>query len=189
MGKEKWLETGYRHFAMYGPNNFSINKISLEIESSRASFYHHFGESDIFLDELLTMHWGIIDTFIAAGKVECKNLLPDLYNLLAKYPIPLQFNLQLFHNRNKPDFNFIFIKSYAAIAKAFALQLFADALDLNPSYPGVFDLWVTVGEAWYSRLDPNDLSASTMQEHAREILQTVTRLKNSKLYLSLNQIA
>lgn len=189
MGKEKWLETGYRHFAEFGPKNLSINKISQELGSSRASFYHHFGDTDIFLDELLTMHWGMSEAFTAAGAAQCKNLLPDLYNLLEKYPIPLQFNLQLFHNRNVPNFNLLFIKSYAAIAKTFALQLFADALDLNPTYPGVFDLWVTVGEAWYSRLDPNDLSASTMQQHAEEILQTVTRLKNSKLYLSLHQIA
>lgn len=187
--KEKWLETGYRHFAEYGPKNLSINKISLEIGSSRASFYHHFGETDIFLDELLTMHWGIIDTFTTSGQEQCKSLLPDLYNLLAEYPIPLQFNLQLFHHRNSPNFNLIFIKSYALIARAFALKLFSDALDLNPSYPGVFDLWVTVGEAWYSRLDPTDLSTLTMQQHAKEILQTVTRLKNSKLYLSLNHIA
>lgn len=188
MGKEKWLETGYRHFAQYGPINLSINKISQELGSSRASFYHHFGETDIFLDELLAMHWGISEAFTAAGAAQCKKLIPDLYNLLAEYPIPLQFNLQLFHHRNLPHFNLIFIKSYAAIAKAFALQLFADALDLNPSYPEVFDLWVTVGEAWYSRLDPNDLSASTMQEHAREILQTVYRLVNSKFYFSLNQV-
>ncbi|WP_340113500.1 TetR/AcrR family transcriptional regulator [Maribellus mangrovi] len=180
MGKEKWLAAGYRHFALHGPKDLSINKISIEIGSSRASFYHHFGETDIFIDELLAMHWNMSESFITAGVEHCKNLLPDLYNLLAEYSIPLQFNLQLFQNRNVPNFNLLFIKSYTAIA---------NALELNPSYPGVYDLWVTVGEAWYSRLDPNDLSASTMQQHASEILQTITRLKNSKLYLSLNRIA
>ena len=187
--KEQWLETGYRHFALYGPKNLSINKISLEIGSSRASFYHHFGDSDIFVDELLARHWEHSELFKEVGTKICKNLVPDLYNLLEEYPITLQFALQLFHHRSAPKFNLIFIKSYAAIAEAFALKLFADELDLNPTHPGLFEIWVTVGEAWYSRLDPNDLSALAMQNHAKEILQTVARLMNSKLFYSLEEIA
>ncbi len=187
--KKKWLIEGYKQFAEFGPEKLSINNISKEIGSSRASFYHYFGDADIFMDELLTMHWEIIDSFIAAGSVQCKHLLPDLYDLLEQYPLPLQFNMQLFHHRKVPNFNLVFIKSFAAIANGFALKLFTEALEMNPSYPEAFDLWKTVGEAWYSRLDPNDLSSSTMQQHAEEILQTVQRLKNSKLYLSLNKIA
>ena len=35
---QKWIEKGYEHFALYGPENISINKISKEIGFSRASF-------------------------------------------------------------------------------------------------------------------------------------------------------
>jgi len=41
--KQEWLDKGYEHFALYGPENLSINKISKEVGFSRASFYHHFG--------------------------------------------------------------------------------------------------------------------------------------------------
>lgn len=187
--KEKWVNEGYKQFAENGPDKLSINNISRAIGSSRASFYHYFGELDIFIDELLAVHWNISETFKETGKKRCRNLLPDVYDLLAEYPIPLQFNLQLFHNRYQPNFNLLFIKSYSAIAEAYALRLFAEALNMNPLHPGIFDLWVTVGEAWYSRLDPSDLSSATMQQHAKEILHTVKRLASSRFYLSLNQVS
>lgn len=54
--KQTWIKMGYEHFAFYGPQNLSINKISKEIGSPRASFYHYFGDIDIFTEELLNMH-------------------------------------------------------------------------------------------------------------------------------------
>ena len=61
--KDKWLEEGYKQFAASGPDKLSINKISKAIGSSRASFYHHFGDTEVFIDELLTMHWNIAVDF------------------------------------------------------------------------------------------------------------------------------
>ena len=43
--KQLWIEKGYEHFALFGPDNISINAISKELESPRASFYHHFSFS------------------------------------------------------------------------------------------------------------------------------------------------
>jgi len=57
--KQKWIEKGYEHFALFGPENLSINKLSKEMGVSRASFYHYFGDMDIFIEKLLDMHWHI----------------------------------------------------------------------------------------------------------------------------------
>ena len=51
--KEKWLEEGYEEFAQDGPENLSINQIAKKIGASRSSFYHHFAEIDLFIDERL----------------------------------------------------------------------------------------------------------------------------------------
>lgn len=185
----KWLEEGYSQFAEYGPEKLSINKISKAVEASRASFYHFFGDIDLFVDELLAKHWQICLQFNAYGRKHCHALFPDLYELLGQYTEPLQFNLQLFHHRHYPRFNYLFVKAYADGAHAFALKLFADHLGLNPNHPAVYDLWLTMGEAWYSRLDPKDLSAETMQQHSRDIIQTVSGFMKSRLYASLQQEA
>jgi len=187
IGKEKWLEVGYRQFAEQGPENLSINKISQEVGTSRASFYHHFGDIGNFVDDLLSMHWNTVERFNIIGKDTCQNLFPDLYDLIAEYPVSQQFSMQLFHARSNPEFNFLFIKMYEAIAKAFVLKLFTREYRLNQTENDVYLLWLTVGETWYSRLSPRDLSSSTLQKHAREIMKTVSNFMNSQLYSSLRE--
>lgn len=181
-GKEKWLQEGYRQFALNGPGNLSIKKISEEIGSSRASFYHYFGDIDVFCEELLAMHWDIAHNFNEVGKSTCNHLFPDVYNLLTENAVPLQFSMQLFHHRSNPAFNYLFMKTYEASARAFLLKLFTEQYSLKQPESEVYDLWATVGEAWYSRLNRDDLSASTLQKHAEEIMDTVIKFAGSRLY-------
>jgi len=185
--RQLWLEKGYEHFALYGPENLSINKLSKNIGLSRASFYHHFGDLDCFIEELLGEHYEIIETFNSAGKNNCNNLFPDLYVLIAHYPIPLKFCLQLFRNRSNPRFNLVLIKSYESTANSFALKLFAKHLDLTQSDQEIYHLWLTLGEAWYSRISPEDLSTKTLQKHAEEILKTLSVLIDSPFYTKLHK--
>ncbi|MCA6078371.1 TetR/AcrR family transcriptional regulator [Fulvivirga sedimenti] len=180
--REKWLIEGYGQFAEFGPDNLSINNISKVLDSSRASFYHYFGDISMFIDELLSYHWTICKDFNEYGKITCKRLIPDLYDELGKYTLPLKFSLQLFHHRNIPAYNYLFLKSYGATADAFALNLFADHLNINPDKEEVRNLWLTLGEAWYSRLDPDDLSPETLMSHSMEIIESVQKLIRSDLY-------
>jgi len=182
IGRKKWLETGYRHFAEYGPGNLSINKLSKELNSSRASFYHYFGDIDVFIDELLARHWEIALDFNRQGKAECKQLFPDLYNILAEHPVPLKFSIQLFRHRNTPAYNFLFIKTYESSAMSFLLRLFSKEYKLEQRESELLKLWLTVGETWYSRLVLEDLSAKTLQRNAEEILNTVVSFARSQLY-------
>ncbi|MCD4735355.1 MAG: TetR/AcrR family transcriptional regulator, partial [Bacteroidales bacterium] len=146
--RQLWIEKGYEHFALFGPENLSINKISKEIGSSRASFYHHFGDIEVFIEELLDMHWKINEQFCSVGALECKKFFPDLYLLLEQYPIPLKFSIQLFLNRNNPAYNYLFMKTYNASARAFILKLFSEQFGLHHNNEDTYNLWLTVGESW-----------------------------------------
>ena len=185
--KQKWIEKGYEHFALYGPDNLSINKLGKEIGSPRASFYHHFGDIEIFIEELLDMHWQINQQFFSVGALECKKLFPDLYLLLEQYPIPLKFSKQLFINRNKPAYNYLFAKTYSVAAKTFILKLFSKQFDLHFTDEDTYNLWLTVGESWYSRLDTNYLSAANMQQLAEEIVNSVLKFISSGLYSKMQK--
>lgn len=184
--KQEWLELGYKQFAEVGPDQMSIKRLSKDLGASRASFYNYFGDLDLFIDELLTMHWKIAVNFSREGKATCSQLFPDLYDALAKYPVPLQFNIQLFRHRHVPAYNFLFIKTYEDSARAFLIKLFAREFNLSRPESEVFNLWLTVGEAWYSRLNSADLSSSTLQMHAREILNAVIQFSDSQLYSTLS---
>ena len=186
--RKEWLEQGYKDFAEGGPENLSVNHMAKEIGSSRSSFYHHFGDLEIFLDSILEMHWEIVLEFNESGMARCKNLVPDLYELLAEYPIPLKFNRQLFHNRHIPRYNFLFNKAYQASGEAFLIKLFAIHIGIDTSSDNMEHLWLTLGEAWYSRLNPEDLSAQTMQQHAESILKDISTLIDSGLYSTLRKV-
>jgi len=185
--RQKWIEKGYEHFAFYGPDNLSVNKLSKEIGSPRASFYHHFGDIEVFIEELLDMHWQINQQFCSIGSQECKKLFPDLYLLLEQYPVPLKFSRQLFINRNNPAYNYLFMKTYNASAKAFILKLFSEQFGLHHIDEATYNLWLTVGESWYSRLNPNNLSAVKMQQLAEEIMNSVLLFMSSDLYSKMQR--
>ncbi|MEN2282072.1 TetR/AcrR family transcriptional regulator [Algoriphagus sp. SE2] len=183
--KEQWLEQGYNDFAKNGPTGLSINHMAREIGAARSSFYHYFAEIDFFVDELLTRHLEIVKEYNLSGKQNCKNLIPDLYNLLAQYPIPLKFNHQLFRNRHIPKYNLIFLTTYESSAEAFLLDLFDEYLDLNLPRKNLNHLFLTLVESWYSRLDPQDLSAAAIQSHAEDILNEISFLTRSRLFTSI----
>jgi AcrR family transcriptional regulator len=186
--REDWLEQGYIDFAEYGPDQLSINRIGKVIGASRSSFYHHFGDVDLFIDELLQYHWSIAVEFNTKGKEYCKQLIPDLYDALAQYPVPLKFSIQLFHNRHIPRFNYLFNKTYESSAEGFLLPLFADHLGVETSPSELKNLWITLGEAWYSRLDPKDLSAKTMAELSESMLRDMKVLMDSKIFSTLERV-
>lgn len=159
-----------------------------EIGASRSSFYHHFGEIDLFVDELLALHWKLCQAFNKEGKASCKNLIPDLYELLSRFSLPLQFSRQLFHHRHIPRFNYVFLKTYEASAKAFILDLFRAHMGLHLPQKDLDQLFLTLGEAWYSRLDPNDLSAETLMHNAADILQDLANFIGSPVYSTLRKV-
>ena len=79
----------------------------------------------------------------------------------------------------------MFNKLYETSAKGFLLRLFAKEYQLKHNESELFNLWITVGEAWYSRLDEKDLTSETLQKHAKDILNAVIKFANSQFYSSL----
>ena len=54
--KQKWINAGYRLFGNIGPDALNVEKLSIIMGLSRSSFYHYFGDVEIFESELLTLH-------------------------------------------------------------------------------------------------------------------------------------
>ena len=183
--KQKWIEKGYEYFALYGPDNLNINKISKDIGLARTTFYHHFGDLEIFTEELLDRHWEICLQTSIIGSKKCKKLFPDLYNLAEQYPIPLKFSKQLFLNRHILSFNYLFVKAYNYHANTFVLKLFSEQFNLNQTKENLINLWTTVGDSWYSRLDVNDLSAKKMQLLAEDIMKSVIKFTSPNIYSNM----
>ena len=177
--KQKWIEKGYEYFALYGPDNLNIKKISKDIGLARTTFYHYFGDIKIFTDELLERHWEICLQTAIIGSKKCKNFFPDLFDEMEQYPITLKFHKQLFLNRHILIFNYLFVKINNLHANTFVLKLFSEHFQLNQTKENLINLWTIVVESWYSKLDVNDLSSKKMQLIAEDILESVMKFASS----------
>ena len=180
--KQKWIEKGYEHFALYGPENISINAISKEIGSPRASFYHHFSDLEVFINLLLEKHLEAIKSFVQEGKEYCNCLLPDFYQLLEKYPLGLKFHRKIFMNRHIPIFGYMFTKIESKTSKELILDLFVKEYKLSLKHEDVSKIWFTITESWYSRLNPEQLQAKEMQRIAEEVMDSIVKFMSTTLY-------
>lgn len=184
--KQRWIEKGYEHFALYGPDNISINAISKEISSPRASFYHHFSDMEVFINVLLEANLDVNRRFIEEGKECCDRMLPDYFQLLERYPMALRFQRQLFMNRHIPIFGYMFSKIQSRVSKELTLELFVKEFDLNFKHEDVADLFFTLSESWYTRINPEKLDAVELQRITEEIVNSIVKLMSSDLYAKLN---
>lgn len=183
--RQAFIQKGYEHFALYGPTDLSINAISKEIGSSRASFYHHFGDLEVFINILLKAHLDTADRFTAEGKERCNHLFPDFYDLLEKYPMGVKFQRQLFLNRHETAYDAVFNEIIDSTCDAFILDLFIRQYQLSIRRDDARNLWYTLTDSWYSRIEPDNLGAREIQQIAIDILDSILKFIPSEHFTKL----
>ncbi len=55
-GQQVWILAGYTNFALSGENGLKIEKLAKITGISKSSFYHHFADTELFLDQLFAFH-------------------------------------------------------------------------------------------------------------------------------------
>lgn len=87
-----------------------IEVLARKVNINKSSFYHHFADLEIFIEQLLEYHIERAK-IIAAKERECKTMIPDLLNVLVEYKEDLLFSRQLRINRNNILFKECYEKS------------------------------------------------------------------------------
>lgn len=174
--RELWIEKGYEHFGLYGPERLSIKLIAQEYDISRTSFNYYFSNKEEFCDELIDKHYDIVHQFCDAGTLHCENYLPDLYNLILAFPTGLKFQKQLFNHRYNVKFNEAYVKCNEMGDQQFILRLFIDYFKLPLSVKEAGPLHMLLTDTWYSRLDINDLALEKLTLSTEEIMRSILEL-------------
>ena len=177
--RELWIEKGYEHFGLYGPEKLSIKLIAQEHSIARTSFNYYFSNKEEFCNELIDKHYDLINQFCDAGKLHCKKYLPDLYVLILAFPTGLKFMKQLFNHRENVEFNEVFVKCNKMVEHQFALQLFINYFKLPLSAKEAAPLHKLLTDTWYSRMDINDLTLEKLTDTTEEIMQSILTLMAS----------
>jgi len=172
----KWLETGYHFFAEKGPVDMSIKALSEQCHLPRTNFYYYFDDKEDFIDKLIGLHFETTaELFNQELRTRFHTYIPDLYVILFDFKLGLQFAKQLFKNRDLPKYN----KAHKAGVKLSAeliLPKFKTFFKLDLPDKTVLTLWATLVDAWYSRLNTDDLSVDSMIALCYEIMDSILPL-------------
>ena len=175
---DKWIEKGYEHFGLYGPENLNVKQMAYEVSISRTSFNYSFKNKDEFINELLIHHLDLNAKYCEAAKVNCKNYLPDIHKMVLLFPTGFQFHKQLFNYRTISKFNETFITCNEISAREFVVQLFIDHYKLPLAFEDAFQLHESLLATWYSKIDFNDLNLDNLVNTTEEIMTPLLKLVN-----------
>ena len=127
--KLEWILYGYELFSENGPSGLKVEVLARRVNKSKSSFYHHFADLELFTELLLEYH--IERAKIIADKEGlCKNVVPDLLNILLESKQDLLFNRQLRIHRNNNQFKNCFQKTSQEVGQAI-LGIWAEMLGLR----------------------------------------------------------
>jgi len=178
----KWLEAGYYFFAEKGPENLSIKALSEQCELPRTNFYYYFNDKEDFIDKLIRLHFDTTaELFNEELRKRFDTYIPDLYVILFDFKIGLQFAKQLFKNRDILKYD-IAHKAGVALSAELILPKFKIFFKLDLPDETVLSLWLTLVDAWYSRLNTDDLSVDDMISLCYEVMDGILLIveNNSK---------
>jgi AcrR family transcriptional regulator len=171
----KLLNTAYYEFANNGPD-FSLKSLAQKTALPRASFYYHFINKEDLITELLNYH------ITNAKKIqeelkEIDVLIPDLYAVLYRHIISVQFHQQLLYNCHIATFKTLYSEANK-ICVEILLPHIKNHFEFQQSDEEVFRFYNTLTDAWYSRQDFSNTSVEEMTKLAEEITGNVLALHN-----------
>jgi hypothetical protein len=175
--KEPWILCGYDTFSKEGPKGLKIEVIARQVIKNKSSFYHHFAELDIFTEVLLNHHIERAK-IIALQETLCKNVVPDLLNVLLNFKTDLLFNRQLRINRTNIQFKDCFEKSSKIVGESI-LNIWAEMLGLaDNSNLARMVLNLSI-ENFYLQITEETLTYEWLENYMTELKNMVKEFHNN----------
>jgi AcrR family transcriptional regulator len=172
-----WIETGYELFAYEGPNSIVIEKMARQLGKNKSGFYHHFGDHDLFFEELIKHHYQVIKHFCQEA-AHLQHFDPDYLNLLVKYKTAAFVQMQMRRHMNISLFKEAFNTVRSQTEKEI-LPLWSAYIKL-PDNPGLASaLWNIIRDVFFMRLTTKDLSKEFLRELVGEfklVVESVRRM-------------
>jgi len=161
--KENWIKSGYEIFAIAGAGALKVEVMAKKLNISKSSFYHHFTEMEIFMEQLL--HYHLLQAGIIARKESAaQKINPDLINILVDHKTDLLFNRQLRFNQDVELFKITLAKSTQITGKEH-VQLFTRDLQLKITPKQLEGLLELAMENFFLQITYDNLNHTWLARH------------------------
>jgi AcrR family transcriptional regulator len=172
-----WLEAGYQLFALEGPAALQVEPLARNLNRSKSSFYHHFGDLAAFRGALLERHLTQA-RMLAHRESQCANLDPDLILLLLEFRTDLLFSRQLRIHMREPAFARCLQAASEAIGPEF-WALWAREMDLATRPDASRALYDRLQDTFFLQLTHETLTEDALRGFFQQVRQLVNSLKTT----------
>ncbi|OJJ21273.1 hypothetical protein BKI52_11965 [marine bacterium AO1-C] len=169
-----WIETGYLMFASSGEAGLNIKFIAEKVGKSKSSFYHHFGDTEVFTEALLKYHIERARQ-LASQAQTCEKMDPDVLKLLIEFKHDLFFNKQLRLNRQNPAFKKCFEQAFKTVEVAF-IEKWAKLLRLEHRVELASILLSLISENFFLRITEETFDYDWFHEYLQEVASIVRQI-------------
>jgi AcrR family transcriptional regulator len=178
--KLPWIEIGYMVFANEGPIGIKVEQLARLVGKNKSSFYHHFADTTVFLEELLCYHLNQSQKISVLAEA-CQTLQPDFIHLLLQIKTDILFNRQLRVHRDNPVFQKCFLAANIPVENAF-LQIWTEAIGLQSNATFAKLLLKLTIENFYLQVTAANLNEEWLIHYLNEIKAMVAYTdKNRKI--------
>lgn len=177
---KKWLEIGYKQFALTGPENLSIDKIAKEVGAARTAFYYHFSDIDSFIDELLAMHLGEANKIKENVIKNCKSYIPDYIKLISEKKIQVLFNKRLVKNRSIPKYLLTYNHINNIVDNA-TLDLWSADFGISGDRDFRLAVYSLLRDSFYNRITIDSMDFDSLIDIIHEIREITAKLIQNNL--------
>ncbi len=171
-----WIKEGYFIFSREGTQGLNVERIARQINKNKSSYYYYFGDLDIFVEALLDYHLERADQIAALGR-QCKNMDPDVINLMVDTKDDLFFSKQLRLNLKNPAFKRCFDKSFKIITDSFMDQwTVAIRFEDRPGLAKI--LFKLIVDNFFLQVNDENLTYEWFHEYMNEIRFIIEQVRS-----------
>jgi AcrR family transcriptional regulator len=98
-----WTEVGYELFASEGLEGIQVERLARILNLNKSGFYHYFGNLEVFISELLSLHEKKAEVFFEDIR-NVKNIDPDYLQMVVKHKVPIMCQIQFIRIKNNSAF-------------------------------------------------------------------------------------
>lgn len=172
---EVWIKVGYELFALYGVNGIVVEKIAQKVGISKSSFYHHFVDTNLFLEKLLDHH--ISQSYVIAHKEKAaKRIDPDLIEILVEHKTDLLFNRQLRVNKSNKICADILLKSSYIVGNSF-IDLWVKDLGLKLNRVQLESLFELSLDNFYLQIGIENLNKEWLSSYFKNLTRIISHFQ------------
>lgn len=166
-GKQVWLEQGYLAFAMAGKAALKIEPLAQQVGISKSSFYHHFADLDVFMEQLLALHLQRSGA-LAAKERNATSIDPALIEILVEHKTDLLFSRQLKVHPNEPAYQQVLQQTQQLIGNDF-VKLWARELQWKGPMQQLEVLFALALENFYLQMSAETLEPQWLRNYFSQL--------------------